>query len=141
MISKANDQALISHQNYSYSNCLLYSLHRCSAGIHTFCSEVELQNVCPLAHFRYEVKAPSPMSKPSQKHKNQLRVCLYFTHQNLVGIGVYLLPKHLLNQFCSHPHHLHCFSSISYFNFLIFLPLYSYPILSIPSLLPKCSSP
>lgn len=79
----------------------------------------------PLAHFLYKVKAPLPMGNPSQQHKNKLRVCLYFTHQNLVGIWVYLLPKHLLNRFCSHPHHSHCFSSISYFTLLIFLPLVS----------------
>lgn len=37
------------------------------------------------------------MGNPNQKHKNQVRICLYFTG------SIYLLPKYLLNQFCSHP--------------------------------------
>ena len=61
---------------------------------HAHYSKIGLQNICPVVHFQYEEKALSFMGNPSQKDKNQPRVCLYFAPQNQLGIRIFLFSKY-----------------------------------------------
>lgn len=61
----------------------------------------------PWEHFLYQ---GNPMGNPNQEHKNQLRVCLYFAFQNLVGTGSLLTSYTTLESILfSSPSLIFCF--------------------------------